>query len=236
MLSTFNPANKWLMDHPKLEGISLMDHLFSRMNGTYPNKWRANFRDSQAIEDWKVSWAEAFDEDGITPNDIAVGIKNCRRLYDWPPSLPEFLRACRPMLDPETAFHEAVKGLVARRKGETGQWSHPAIYHAAVAAGQHDMLNSTYGAMKVRWGHALAEQLEKTDWAPIPEAHISLPEPKKTEMTDAEAAQAMKRIGADKVLERKGADMKAWARKIVESPQGRPLIAVTMAKRALELS
>src|SRR5699024_887061 len=149
----------WTSPHPKLENISPMDHLYNRLDGMYPNRWRANFQDEIAIQAWREAWAEALDEDGLTFIDIRTGIMNCRRMYDWPPSLTEFLRACRPMLDPEAAFHEAVKGLADRRKGETGQWSHPAIYHATVVTGQHDMLNSTYGALKVRWGKALAEQL-----------------------------------------------------------------------------
>lgn len=233
MLSTFSAESLWLKPHPKLQGVSVMDHLFSRMNGAYPNKWRASFRDDHAVEDWKSSWAEAFVEDGITMHDVAVGIKNCRRMYDWPPSLTEFIRACRPALDPETAFHEAIKGLSARRKGEAGQWSHPAIYHATVTAGQHDMLNNTYGAMKVRWGHALAEQLEKTDWAPIPEAHIALPEPKKTGLTNKEAKAAMNRMGAGGVLDNSGRDHKAWIKKILDNPKQYSYASVQMAQRAM---
>ncbi|MBV2180910.1 MAG: hypothetical protein KUL86_06695 [Castellaniella sp.] len=230
MLST--RENVWLVPHAKLEGISLMDHLFGRMNGMYPNKWRANFRDEQAIDDWKAAWAEAFDEDGITPHDVADGIKNCRRMYDWPPSLPEFLRACRPSLDPEIAFHEAVKGLTARRKGEMGEWSHPAIFYAAVEVGQYDMLNSAYGTMRARWEKALDKQMAKGQWNEIPAPALALPEPRKTELSDAEATKAMEHMGAGGALKEKK-DHKAWAKKILANPKGYASIAVTMAKRAL---
>src|SRR5690606_12269730 len=104
------------------------------------------------------------DEEGITPAEIKTGLVNCRRLFDWPPSLTEFMRACRPGLDPETAFHEAVRGLICRQKGERGTWSHPAIYHAAVDVGQHDVLNCTYGAVKARWEKCLLAQLAKGEW------------------------------------------------------------------------
>lgn len=224
----------WLKPHPKLEGVSLMDHLFSRMNGAYPNKWRSSFRDEHAVEDWKVSWSEAFDDEGITPNDVATGIKNCRRMYDWPPSLTEFLKACRPSLDAERAFHEAVKGLAARRRGEMGAWSHPAIFHAAVDVGQHDMLNGAYSTMKVRWNQALSEQLEKTEWAVIPEAHAQLPAPKRTEQTDKQAVAAMEKMGAADVLNKNERDHKAWAKRIAQNPGGRSPAIVAMARRAME--
>lgn len=233
MLSTFNASNQWLMPHAKLEGISLMDHLFARMNGIYPNKWRANYRDEQAIEDWKTAWAEAFSEDGITPNDIALGIKNCRRMFDWPPSLPEFLRACRPGLDPESAFHEAVHGLVARRKGERGIWTHPAIYHAAIATGQHDILNCTYSTLKTRWGKALTDELAKGQWDEIPQAAVALPEPKKTELTNKQAQAAMEKMGAGNVLDKSGTDHKAWIKKILDNPKRYSYAARQMAERAM---
>lgn len=86
MSSISDFSNPWLLRHTKLEGISLMDHLYNRLNGIYPNKFRSNFRDKQAIEDWKQAWAEAFDEEGVSPNDVALGIKNCRRMFDWPPA------------------------------------------------------------------------------------------------------------------------------------------------------
>lgn len=225
--------NTWIDPHPRLENISPMDHLYNRLDGMYPNRWRANFNGENAIQAWRESWAEAFDEDGFTFTDIRTGIKNCRRMFDWPPSLTEFQRACRPSLDPETAFHEAVQGLVARRKGETGEWSHPAVYHAAVAAGQHDMLNSTYSALKSRWGKALADQLDKREWGPIPVAHVALPEPKKTELTNEEAAKAMDRMGAGDVL-RNGRDPKAWAQKVLDSQNGKSPTVIAMARRALD--
>lgn len=230
MLSTCE--NAWLVPHTKLEGISLMDHLFGRMNGMYPNKWRANFRDEQAIEDWKTAWAEAFDEDGITPHDVADGIRNCRRMYDWPPSLPEFLRACRPQIQPEVAFHEAVQGLIGRQRGEVGQWSHPAIFYAAVAVGAHDMLNAAYGQIQARWGKALADQLARTSWEPIPAPAPALPAPGATVTKNAEGLQKIQELAAQAIQPGRR-DPKAWARKILANPKAYASISVTMARCAL---
>lgn len=230
--SSMSNRSVWTQVNAAL-GISLMDHLFNRLDGAYPRKWRADFQNEIAIANWKETWSEAFDEEGITPAEIKAGLKNCRRMFDWPPSLTEFLRACRPELNPENAFHEAIKGLTARRKGERGEWSHPAIYYAAIDVGQYDMLNSTYSAMRARWEKALDTQMAKGQWAEIPQAAVALPEPRRTEQSNAEAAKTMETIGAGDVLKPKK-DHKAWARKIITNPKGKSVTVLAMAKRALE--
>ncbi|MCI2809371.1 replication protein P [Eoetvoesiella caeni] len=231
-LSTCNQS-VWMQQNQAL-GMSLMDHLFNRLDGAYPRKWRADFQNEIAIANWKETWAEAFDEEDVTPTEIKTGLSNCRRMFDWPPSLTEFLRACRPGMDPEIAFHEAVQGLICRRRGERGAWSHPAIYHASVDVGQHDVLNCTYGAVKVRWEKCLLAQLAKGAWAEIPEATIALPAPAKTEQSNAEAKAAMNRMGAGNILNKSGREHKRWAHKILDNPKGRSPTVIAMAKAALE--
>lgn len=233
MLSTCEKGSVWMAPHPKLDGVSMMDHLFNRLNGTYPNKWRANFRDQQAIEDWKEAWAEAFDDERITPHDVALGIKNCRRMFDWPPSLTEFLRACRPNLEPDVAFFEAVRGMQERRKGNKGQWSHPAIYHAAVMVGQHDILNASYQSMESRWKKALADQLGLGTWAEVPDPAPALPAPGKDIVSNEEGRKRVEQL-AEKALMPSGRDQKAWAQRILAKPKGRSPAIVAMARRALD--
>jgi len=229
MLSTVE--NLWLKPHPKLDGISLMDHLFNRMDGLYPNRWQANFKTDSAIQNWKESWAEAFDEEGLMPQDIAQGIKNCRRMFDWPPSLTEFLRACRPYLEPEAAHQVAVDGLEARTRGEMGQWPHPALYWAAVKIGDYDMRNQGYGALRARWEKALSDELAKKEWAQIPEPMQALPEPASTEASK-EVQQQIKRAVNDMSRPRK--NPKQWALNILNNPSGKASMAVSMAQQALE--
>lgn len=232
MLSTFEDQSIWLTPHPKLEGISMMAHLFNRMNGTYPNKWRINFRDNQAIEDWELAWAEAFDDEGITPQDVALGIKNCRRMYEWPPSLPEFLKACRPNLIPDVAFFEAVRGMQARSGQEQiGEWSHPAIFHAAVMIGQHDMLNLSYQQLKIRWEKALSEQLALGQWPDIPEVTKLLPVYVDTE----KGAKQVRKVGdlIAKAASNEGKDHKRWAKRILENPAGKSSAVIRKAEIAL---
>ena len=166
----------WLTTHPKL-GITLMDHLFNRMDGSYPNRWRAAFANPQAIQNWREAWSEAFVEEGITPGEAADAIRNCRRMYDWPPSLTEFLRACRPSVDHESAFYEAVRE-IAKRQTNTDHWSHPAIYWAAVTMGV-DLTSNPYATIKNRWSKILAGELAKGAWDPIPKRVEALAAPGK---------------------------------------------------------
>ena len=230
MLSTFESQSIWLMPHPKLEGVSLMDHLFNRLNGTYPNKWRANFRDERAIVDWRQAWAEAFDDEGVTPQDVALGIKNCRRMYEWPPSLPEFLKACRPHLEPNVAFFEAVRGMQARSAGKIGDWSHPAIFYAALAVGQYEMMNQSYQQLKARWEKAFGEQLALGQWPDIPPVVEALPAPARTEEGKAQIRKVSS-MASDAL--NNGKDHKRWAKRILENPNGKSMFAVNAAKAAL---
>ncbi len=225
-------SNPWLQRHAKLEGISLMDHLYNRLNGIYPNKFRSNFRDKQAIEDWKQAWSEAFDEEGVLPADVAQGIKNCRRMFDWPPSLPEFLRACRPQLEPETAFFQAVRGMQARARGDKGEWSHPAIYYAAVRIGQFDLLNLAYTQLEQRWHKALGDQLAKGQWPEIPLPCLALASPEDKEQGRREGQRRVRDL-AQVITTDSSKDPRVWANRILERPEERSLAVLKMAKAAL---
>jgi len=91
-----------------------------------------------------------------------------------------------------------------------GDWSHPAIYWAAVATGTHDLLNSTYSSIKARWEKSFTEELAKGVWHAIPEVRDALPAPGKTMATKQEAEAALKRMGAEKVLKQAGRDGRRW--------------------------
>src|SRR5690606_37598562 len=127
---------------------------------------------------------------------------------------PEFLRLCCPWMTPEVAYHEAVRGMSARQRGEIGEWSHPAVYWAAVGVSSIDLLNSTYGAIKARWEKVLADELARGAWPPIPEVRAALPAPGQASTTRAEAEVALRRMGAGEVLSERGRDARRWASNI----------------------
>lgn len=218
---TTRPYSQWFEPHPAL-GISMMDHLYNRLDGAYPHKWRANFPDEQAIDNWAESWVEAFEEEGITPADVKTGLKVCRNRYGWPPSCAEFIQACKPHADAAAAYHEAVAGLEARGKGERGEWSHPAVFWAATLL-QRDLMGQTYSAVKERWAAALNAQLARTEWAEIPVPRQQLAAPGQTKLSREGAAAMLRELEAKGVLTRgvtkksgDDFDHKRWARRLVE--------------------
>jgi hypothetical protein len=176
---------------------------------------------------------------GYAGDEIARGLLACRTRV-FPPTLPEFLLLCRPGLAPDVAFQDAVAGMAARRRGEVGYWSHPAVYWAAVAVGPHDLLQCTYGTLRSRWERALSDQMAKGQWAPVPEPAPALPAPGQTLATREEAAAAMKRMGADKVLSQTGRNQRDWAHRIFAEQERKggkrsSITVIAMARRALDL-
>ena len=199
-LSTLK-QNGWLESRkwPDGSSCSLMDRLFNRMDGTYPNRWRSAFANQSAIANWREAWAEAFDEERITAEEVKRGIVECRRRYDWPPSLAEFLKACRPPIDYEETYHEAVEQM-RRRESDTDRWSSPAVYWAAVNVGSFDLQSSRYDQIKGRWKRALDEAISEILAGRlannVPKRFVALPAPGQITLTPEEAGERMAEIMA----------------------------------------
>lgn len=225
------PFSRWFDPMPEL-GISLIDHLFNRLDGAYPGKWRQNFRNQQAIDNWAESWVEAFEEEGVTPQDVKVGLRECRKRYGWPPSVSEFMQACRPSLDPMKAYYEAVAGVQARAQGEMGTWSHPAIYWASVPLGV-ELREQSFSQVKARWETSLEQQLAKGTWEAIPKPYMKLAAPGKSSTSTEKARQAIKQA-ADQVLHSFAST--EWARKLkarYEAGEKMTPTQILMARQAL---
>ncbi len=190
-MSTENALALWTNVRPKL-GMSLMDHLFDRLSGKYSSRWTSQFKSDRDVENWRAEWSETFAKRGITPEEVARGLDACNDLYTWPPTLPEFLKACRPELDPMSAFREAVDQMARRLSGQKENWSSPAIYWAATRFGSYDLAHMNYDAAKARWTRLLAEASAEPP-REIPEAPKPLP--KKSNITPtAEAAAQLAKI------------------------------------------
>jgi hypothetical protein len=121
------------------------------------------------------TWAEALG--GYSAEELRKGLAACLTLA-WPPTLPEFLALCRPPVDYEATFCEAVRGITVRHgKSGDGSWSHPAIYWAAAKYGGFDIRSHSYEQGKVRWKRLLDEEMEKGEWKPVPKILKALPIP-----------------------------------------------------------
>lgn len=158
---------------------SWIDRLFVRLGAIYGNKF-ADAWESQSIEEVKAVWADELA--GYTADEIRAGLIALRqRAPTWPPTLFEFAAYCRPLArgpaDPEIGFHEAVRGLDQRKRGEAGEWSHPAIYWAAQDVGPFDVLNCTWPQLRARWSAALERRLAEANLPPIPVPPPQLPAP-----------------------------------------------------------
>ena len=191
--STTSRLSAWLDPHPRLEGIALIDHLFNRLDGLYPHRWRSAFASEQAVVNWRETWADGFVEESVTMDEIKAGMKACRTRFSWPPSFAEFMSACRQPMDFEAAFCEAVEQLRRREHGND-RWSHPAIYWAAVSIGSFDMRNATWVWIKSRWTATLKAELEKREWPAVPTPMAALPAPGKTIVPAEEAVRRIRKI------------------------------------------
>ena len=226
------PDSIWFDVHPAL-GISMMDHLYNRLDGAYPGRWRKNFPDVQSIENWAECWAEAFEDDGITPEEVKAALRQMRKRFAWPPSIAEFISIARPQVDPDAAYHEAVAGLLARRTGRMGEWSHRGIYWAAQAL-QHDLLTMGQAQIKTRWNTVLVAQLERKVLEEIPTPAPLLPAPGQTQTEREFARGRLAELKAFDIIKQPGGKVQlGWAHKIMERLQRKD---PTLTRAVIELA
>lgn len=190
-MSSKAPHAAWTEVHPAL-GISPMDHLYNQLSGIFMDRWSRNFQNQTAVENWRQSWSAGFADEGITFDEIRRGIAAMRKAK-YTPSLGEFMSACRPALDYEAAYHEAVHQMQIRHKPVVrdghrvtlDKWSHPAIFWAAAHIGT-DFSTLTYSQIKGRWKQALDSELQRSR-GDVPPFREALPAPCKATISPEEA-------------------------------------------------
>lgn len=159
--------------------VSWIEQVFSRLLAMYGNRFTSMWEglDPQQI---KQVWADGLA--GFGKEDILRGLDACKTGRDWPPTLPEFRKLCRPVPAYEPAFYEAVRQMSLRPSG-MDEWSHPAVYWAAVHVGT-DLRTLSYSQIKGRWQAAMDGAMEglrtgKLD-SRVPRHAEALPLPGKT--------------------------------------------------------
>ena len=207
-----------------------IDALFAKMSLYYGNKFADMWRDSsmQAI---KGSWAQELRK--LSREDFTRGA-NALMTQEWPPTLPQFIKLCKPSVDAVSAYYEAVNGVVAREHGNVGEWSHPAIFWASVKVGAFDLKHQTYSNIKGRWEAALSEEMAKGAWSDIPEPMIALPAPAPASKEVAEHYLAETQVIKNQDSK---VDHKRWAKLIMERHKAGDKtlthIQISFAKEAL---
>lgn len=156
---------------------------------------------------------------------------------DWPPTLPEFKKLCRAPIDNLISYYEAVNGVQARAAGEFGKWSHPAIYWAAMPLA-FDLGSQSYSQIKPRWERALAEQIDRGEWAEIPRPMLAIGTTA-APLSKESAEKLLSQLKAATVTKKSSSpiDHRAWAKRILErearGDKTLSLIQVKFAKEAM---
>lgn len=171
--------------------FSWVEKLFASMSMLYGNRMEKmwNGMDKGQV---MVFWHLKLED--LTQDEFTRGVKLLDR-QEHPPSLPQFLKLCRPDVDPMKAYYEAVKGLQERRAGNKGEWSHPAIFWAASSMA-FDLLNMSQSQVEKRWKAALDQQYQQTTWQPVPDVPVAL------NLTVDKAGQAKVKQKINEVLAR----------------------------------
>lgn len=126
----------------------VIDRVFVRMTSNYGHRWSSRFASADMLNAAKAEWAWALDEFSL--DEIKQGFERCFEHYEWPPSMTEFVRCCRPanedfgLPDLEAAYREAC-AKSHEPNSPAMRWSHPAVYHAGRQAGWHDLHCSLSG-------------------------------------------------------------------------------------------
>lgn len=218
--------------HPATLGALVVNEMRLMYGAKFAQQWQG-----LTARELKDSWDQKLV--GLDETQVRRGLVACLT-REWPPTLPEFVKLCCPWMAPEVAYHEAVRGMSARKRGEIGIWSHPAVYWAAVGVSTVDLLSSTYGAIKARWEKSLSDELGKGAWPDIPEPRQALPSPGQTLATKAEAAAALRKMGAEKALDQTGKAPRRWIAKweqrIANGEPPTPAIAAMLRKAKGEQS
>jgi hypothetical protein len=209
-----------------------IDALFAKLHSFYGTRfldmWRGN--DLQTV---KAVWTQELSK--LSRDEVAKGA-NALVNQEYCPTLPQFISLCRTKIDSVVAYYEAINGVVAREKGELGEWSHPAIFWASVKIGSFDLKNQTYSNIKARWERALDEEFSKGQWQDIPQAKIALPAP----ATKATKDVADKYLAETQIIKKQESktDHKLWAKVILqrEKDGDKTLthIQLSMAKDAMK--
>lgn len=169
-----------------------IERIFQRMEDRYGSFWvdrYGAFPRSRVMRTWAEDLAD------MTRDEISRGVSACRD-SKFPPTLPEFRQLCRPSLDYERAFIEAVEQMRLRKTGDDA-WSNPAVYWATAKIGR-DLAAHPYQAIKGRWTAAIDEAIEdiRTGKLPasVPRFREALPSPGQCRVTPEVAKRRLAEI------------------------------------------
>lgn len=149
-----------------------VDYIITHMRMLYGERFNSQWK-TVPPEEMRRVWGHYVQ--GYTQEELKRGLNELMN-HPFPPTMPQFFMLCRPRLNADSAFVEALNGLQARQCGKMGKWSHPAVFWAASTMA-FDLLNRPYSLIREQWKVAYEESLNAGRWEPIPEVAPALPAP-----------------------------------------------------------
>lgn len=195
--------------------ISWVEALFDKMSLSYGKKFVDQWGgvDPKKLKD---HWAEQLAV--MSRTELSRGYR-ALETREWPPTLPEFKKLCRPEINIDAAVTEAVEQIVLRTQGKD-QWSHPAIYWAAQKVGYFEMTTLTHAQLRVRFASILDDIVSKGSVPPIPARQFQVTDQSKdaspNPLSVEQKAQLRQQFQMFVTKPSAKADHRAWAKRILE--------------------
>lgn len=186
---------------------AVVEDLFGRLKGIYP-AWKQAWPSDDEFAASKREWIAEFMLSGIRDlSQIRYGLRVARAQHDQPfvPPVGVFVAWCFSpeafgLPDLEAAYKQALRNTHPSQAGHC-KWSHPAVYHASVAAGWYSLQRLERHLGLKRFEAKYLEQCKKIGRGealePVPVA--ALPEhagPSTPEVGRAALAALKKRVGS----------------------------------------
>lgn len=190
-----------------------VERIFMRLHGRFGNQFFDKFRAGKldangndvGIENAKRVWGEELG--GFSVEEIKTGLA---ARFAYPPSLDEFMLACRPKSNAKAEWAEAVEQMRIRLEAQgRDRWSRPQVYWAALDIGWHDLNLLSWDSIRARWEAALAKARSDA----IPVYREALPKPGAATISRDEAQKRVAEIARQTGI-KPGTPNKEWAEKI----------------------
>lgn len=201
---TAAPAGTRVQIDPQTRAV--VEDLFSRLKGIYPawkQAWPTDAEEGAAKREWIAEFMHAGIRD-LSQIHYGLRLARAQSRKAFVPAVGVFVAWCfapeafgLPVL--ERAYAQAMRNTHPAQAGYA-RWSHPAVYHAAVAAGFYSLQRLERSLGLKRFEEKYLEQCRKLgrgeELAPAPVA--ALPEragPRTPEVGRAALAELRKKIG-----------------------------------------
>ena len=210
LVASITPQQLATLQAPKVVEVDqgtrqVIDELFETMKGIKP-AWRQCWPTQREFNSGKVEWLAAFMRNDIcrieqVQNGVRMAAANTS---PYVPPVGEFVAWCFApegfgLPSAEQAYTQAVRNIHPAQFA-CARWSHPAIYHAAVAAGFASLQRLEPALGLKRFASTYLEQCKKLargeELAPAPVAALPAPQSKGSpEVAAAQLAAIRSKLG-----------------------------------------